>query len=866
MRHGWLNICSLLLSFSLSAVCVGQASGRTADGNNSANDRLRKADTLQDRGSLKEAQAIYESVAKALDTGQPSAPLGHALNGLSNVSSSQGNYEEAVDFARRAGAIYRRLGDAQGQAYALNSEGIAEGELGQYSKAQDTFRRALALSQSGDDRLTAVRTLNNLGNVYYFPGQYLEALRAYQEAWAILEKNPTTTWNDYWRAITQINQATLYQRLGRYQTALEIYKHVQSSSESLSSSDRAHMLTNLGALYRRLGDPWKALDSYRAAAKLYEKQRDADGELSILKNIGIVYALDQQDLQRAERVFRQSLSQALATKNQREEMQAHLYLAETLLRKQELNAARDEFTLALGESTELATPEEQWKALYGIAQIEQLSGEIQQAEGDYRKAITVIETTRAQLQLSALRAEFLGDKRDVYDALIAVLLKKDDVVGAFSFLERSRARNFQDRLNGGRQAASSPLSLDEVRKYLAPSTVLLEFWTSKNQIALIWCTRDAFGSAQKQLSEEQLNSVVNFLRNAPGNLGDNWRQQVATLDQILPAGLPEWPDVRSVLIVPDGWLSTVPFELVSIADGSLLINRYDVSYLPTAALLRRKKVDTQPVHWPWKRQLIAFGDPVSSTGEQRSEGIESGGGQQTLPYAAEEIQDVAGMTRGRVAEFVGPADRKAEFLSGNANSAPLLHVASHAFADADNPESSRIEFSAAASAGAADYVFLRELYDLDLSGVDLATLSACDTERGKTIRGEGVQAFGRALLSAGSQSALTTLWRVDDQATKEFMKQFYYFAIQKRQPKAQALRSAKLRFLHSGTGLANPAHWAAFVVNGSGMDPVPRFVSWVEIAVASVAIIILSVLTALALSRHRRRVHRVDRSERAIAQ
>ncbi len=133
------------------------------------------------------------------------------------------------------------------------------------------------------------------------------------------------------------------------------------------------------------------------------------------------------------------------------------------------------------------------------------------------------------------------------------------------------------------------------------------------------------------------------------------------------------------------------------------------------------------------------------------------------------------------------------------------------------------------------------------------------------IRGEGVQAFGRALLFAGSKSAVTTLWRVDDQPTKEFMKQFYYFAIKEHQPKAQALRAAKLRFLHSGTALANPAHWAAFVLNGNGTDSVPRFLSWGEIAAVPTVLVVVSV-GGLAISRRRRRVHRINRAKHAVTE
>jgi hypothetical protein len=129
------------------------------------------------------------------------------------------------------------------------------------------------------------------------------------------------------------------------------------------------------------------------------------------------------------------------------------------------------------------------------------------------------------------------------------------------------------------------------------------------------------------------------------------------------------------------------------------------------------------------------------------------------------------------------------------------------------------------------------------------------------IRGEGVQAFSRALLSAGSRSALTTLWRVNDQPTSEFMKQFYYFALVQHQPKAEALRSAKLKFLHSDTPLQNPAHWAAFVLNGNALDALPVFVSWSQItgAVSLAAIVVLSVVF-LIRSRQGRRIHRVHSS------
>src|SRR5262249_48162873 len=81
--------------------------------------------------------------------------------------------------------------------------------------------------------------------------------------------------------------------------------------------------------------------------------------------------------------------------------------------------------------------------------------------------------------------------------------------------------------------------------------------------------------------------------------------------------------------------------------------------------------------------------------------------------------------------------------------------ATHAVADTRDPDRSRILLAPSDSGAQPDYLFLREIYDLDLRGVTLVTLSACDTERGKIVRGEGVEGFSRALLAAGASAAVT---------------------------------------------------------------------------------------------------------------
>jgi CHAT domain-containing protein len=195
-----------------------------------------------------------------------------------------------------------------------------------------------------------------------------------------------------------------------------------------------------------------------------------------------------------------------------------------------------------------------------------------------------------------------------------------------------------------------------------------------------------------------------------------------------------------------------------------------------------------------------------------------------LPASADEARYVAGELGGRTEFHLGAADLKAALLDPSAR-APILHVATHAVADEFALERSRILFSSAGGSTDADYLFLKEAYDLPLSNVELAVLSACDTERGAAVRGEGVQSFSRAFLAAGARSTVTTLWRVADRPTADFMRVFYHH-LQRGVPRDEALRLAKSKLLDSGAEVADPHFWASFVMTGDALQSIPGPVAW----------------------------------------
>ena len=94
--------------------------------------------------------------------------------------------------------------------------------------------------------------------------------------------------------------------------------------------------------------------------------------------------------------------------------------------------------------------------------------------------------------------------------------------------------------------------------------------------------------------------------------------------------------------------------------------------------------------------------------------------------------------------------------------------------------------------------------------LDLLVLSACETAVGDDQASMGLAG---AAVQAGAQSAIASLWEVDDIGTVALMTAFYdhYRA---GESKAGALRSAQLALVEQGGELANPNIWAAFSLIG----------------------------------------------------
>jgi CHAT domain-containing protein len=102
---------------------------------------------------------------------------------------------------------------------------------------------------------------------------------------------------------------------------------------------------------------------------------------------------------------------------------------------------------------------------------------------------------------------------------------------------------------------------------------------------------------------------------------------------------------------------------------------------------------------------------------------------------------------------------------------------------------------------------------LDLSGTKLVVLSACNSGVGDVKNGEGVQGLRRALVLAGSESQVMSLWPVSDAAAKDLMIP-YYRALQQGEGRSEGLRQVQLRILRDRKDWQHPFYWAAFIQSG----------------------------------------------------
>jgi CHAT domain-containing protein len=307
-------------------------------------------------------------------------------------------------------------------------------------------------------------------------------------------------------------------------------------------------------------------------------------------------------------------------------------------------------------------------------------------------------------------------------------------------------------------------------------------------------------------------------------------------------------NVDHLIIAPDGALNLVPFTSLLDETGVYLGTKREITYVTSGRdLLRLKatsvgKSDAVIVADPdyGKANTVVAKAEVSDQGT-RSVDLDRGGiifeRLQGTAVEAKTLKSVLRVSDDKVFMQSTATEDRIRQLHGP----HILHVATHGFFLKDNeiytaslkrPGFSQDQAtvpvgenpllrSGLALAGANlrqsgekddGILTAAEVAQIDLRGTQLVVLSACETGLGDIQNGEGVYGLRRALVLAGAESQVTSLWKVADEATKDLMVD-YYQRLLKGEGRSEALRNAQSTMMKS-KDRSHPYYWAAFVPIG----------------------------------------------------
>ena len=484
-----------------------------------------------------------------------------------------------------------------------------------------------------------------------------------------------------------------------------------------------------------------------------------------------------------------------------------------------------------------------YRQLARAAEAEALLGRLDAAEANLRAAMATFERFRAAQSTREQRLAALGIAGDAGDAdvgvatVVAALARDGRTDAAFDFAERLKARELLDGMVRRealrtpvadrpqvREASlagiyATPITTPELRSALPDSTALVHFstgaWHEPTTALVVTAERTT------TVILPPADSLVDPVRRLvlAMQAGSGHGTQARSLGSVLAAPIASSmpASVTRLVIVPGAPLNTLPFDALELPDGRRMIERFEVSYAPSAsvyAALRRRALagDDRRVAGSGVRGVLAFGAPE----RPRRSGVARWDTLPALPSAAAEAREIAGVSSRSLVRLGRDASESA-LKRAPLGDVAVLHFASHAVVD---PAGLRGTALLLAPGGGEDGILRpEELSALSLDA-DLVVLSACETAvSGGHAGDEGLRGLVAPLLEAGARGVAATLWAVEDEAQRLLMRRFYQ-RLARGESTAAALRGAKLESLRDGSQARD---WASMVLWGDpGTQPLAR--------------------------------------------
>ncbi|HEY5314368.1 MAG TPA: CHAT domain-containing tetratricopeptide repeat protein [Pirellulales bacterium] len=778
----------------------------------------------------------------------------------------------------------------------LNRLALLYDGMGDYARAEPLLRKAMEIRKKalGEAHPDSATSLNNLASLYQSIGDYGGAEPLLRQALEVRRKSLGETHPDY--AASLNNLAALYESMGDYAKAEPLYRRASAIWKKTLGEIHPHYaggLNNLAMLYQRKGDYAQAEPLFRQALAIRKKvlgETHPDFGTS-LNNLAGLYQ-DMGDYARAEPLYREAgtvtlkaLEQSFLGESQRQQL-AHAasvrYRLDGYLALQARHGADGGRVYPF------------WLRWKGLVLRHQLRQHALADRPELKPKFAKLEQVTTQLARLGLAAP-PPEKRDAIRRQLAELsgrkeqLERDLAHQSAAFAAAAHAATTEE-LQQALPAETALVDFVEYWEGLEPEKKggkptrkrLLGAFIVRHEGPIQLVSLGQSRPVGEAIDRWRGETDGDFGR-SPGAqaAGKLLREQVWQPVERLLAG------AKLVLVSPDGPLDRLPFNALPGKEaGHYLLEDWAIAVIPSPAALAQPapKPKTPP-----EGNLLVVADvdynhrpgagtsqPPVATSNQFADfdrGIARDANQNPWPPLEGTLGELAMLKQlytdahfdPRHVKTLSKVEATTAALREAASDYRYLHLATHGFfaaprfhsaleqqLDAPPAGTGKLVTSQSVSGyhpgllsglvlaganhpqpqGDNGYLTAEEVGTLDLRGVQLAVLSACETGLGNVAGGEGLLGLQRAFQAAGARTVVASLWRVRDQATRLLMERFYKNLWQQkpdqpRMTKLEALREAQLWMLREGgnRGLAlevqqpaagplPPYFWAAFVLSG----------------------------------------------------
>ena len=682
------------------------------------------------------------------------------------------SYIDSTDrYLRLAIAEQRALGDEPGRAASLQWLGSALSDAGRYSAAKRTLIEAVDVSDRSQNRSARSWALLGLGTINLDLGDDVSGVQQLVRSAADMRDRGD-------QVGYQATQIALFDvRLRRGDTA-----------------GVAAALPETEAVLLRLGDKLTRQRILQVRVSLARTRRDSVAARAL-----------------AEELFAQSERDGRAVNTS-----YALLRGVTALESGALDAALTHFAVT---DEKLRGSMYSYVRLARTAEIAARQRDLPLAERRLRAAHMALAEFRATLSEQELRANsFESAGFDQVDpdlgvaTVIHALATGGRASAAFGLAAERRGRELTDALrragamsdrdtqsSAKRARSAETLGSDSaVRAVLAPNEAMLFYVTGDRSepTTVFVATRQSIGAATV-MDADLLKPIASRLRRVieAGDEADAVRRELGAA--VLGPALPLLPSgITRLIVVADGPLQSIPFDVLRLPDGRTVLDRFDIALLGSPAVLPilRNRIA------PTRVGALAFA--VEQPG--RASPL-SGRMLPVLRRANGEARDVVVGRRGSTV-LLG-ADARESVLYQSRAAVTALHIAAHAVVDPQMESRSAIMLSAGGGQDGDVHA-----WEMDRIGVSagLVVLSACRTSQSEAGRGEGVRGFTTPFLLGGTQAVVATQWDLADRAAAELMREFNR-QLRRGADTGAALRAAKQLLARRGRP---PSEWAVFQLIG----------------------------------------------------